>query len=185
VLSEHGVKIAPNTYWVARKRLPSARAVRDEQLKIHIGRVWAENLFVYGAAKVWAQLNNEGIRVARCTVERLMGDMGLSGARRGRAWRSTTDSGHPYDRPSDLVDRRFAAPAPNRLWVADIERHEALPNPAVMKGHRHRLVAASRLKLRAAQSLRRGGGRTAALTTTGRASTARWSGPASETERRT
>jgi transposase InsO family protein len=87
VLSEHGVKIAPNTYWVARKRPPSARAVRDEQLKIHIGRVWSENLFVYGAAKVWAQLNNEGIRVARCTVERLMRDMGLSGARRGRAWR--------------------------------------------------------------------------------------------------
>jgi putative transposase len=120
VLCEHGVKIAPNTYWVARKRPPSARAVRDEQLKIHIGRVWTENLFVYGAAKVWAQLNREGIRVARCTVERLMRDMGLSGARRGRAWRSTTDSGHPYDRPADLVDRRFAAPAPNRLWVADI-----------------------------------------------------------------
>jgi putative transposase len=120
VLSEHGVKIAPNTYWVARKRPPSARAVRDEELKAHIWRVWEENLFVYGAAEVWAQLNDEGIRVARCTVERLMREMGLSGARRGRAWTATTDSRHGHDRPADLVDRQFAAPAPNRLWVADI-----------------------------------------------------------------
>lgn len=120
MLSEHGVKIAPNTYWVARKRPPSARAARDEQLKTQIGRVYAENLFVYGAVKVWAQLNNEGTRVARCTVERLMRTMGLTGVRRGRAWRATTDSGHDNARPADLVDRRFAAPAPNRLWVADI-----------------------------------------------------------------
>jgi putative transposase len=120
VLSEHGVKVAPNTYWVARKRRPSARAVRDEHLKAEIRRVWEENLFVYGAAKVWAQLNDEGIRVARCTVERLMRAMGLVGARRGRAWTSTTDSRHPFDQPADLVDRNFAAPAPNRLWVADI-----------------------------------------------------------------
>jgi putative transposase len=120
VLSGHGVKIAPNTFWVARKRPPSARAVRDEQLKVHIRRVWEENLFVYGAAKVWAQLNAEGIRVARCTVERLMRAMGLAGARRGRAWTATTDSRHPFDRPTDLVERSFAAPAPNRLWVADI-----------------------------------------------------------------
>jgi putative transposase len=84
VLTGHGVKIAPNSYWVARKRPPSARAVRDEQLKVDIRRVWEENLFIYGAAKVWAQLNDEGIRVARCTVERLMRQMGLSGVRRGR-----------------------------------------------------------------------------------------------------
>jgi len=144
VLSGHGIKIAPNTYWVARKRPPSPRAIRDAQLKAHIGRVWEENLFVYGAAKIWAQLNNEGIRVARCTIERLMRDMGLSGARRGRAWRATTDSRHDRDRPADLVDRRFAAPAPNRLWVADIERHEALSDRVVVKGHRLRPVAAGR-----------------------------------------
>jgi putative transposase len=120
VLRGHGVKIAPNSYWVARKRPPSARAVRDEQLKVDIRRVWEENLFIYGAAKVWAQLNDEGIRVARCTVERLMRQMGLSGARRGRAWTATTDSRHGHDRPADLVDRRFKALAPNRLWVADI-----------------------------------------------------------------
>jgi putative transposase len=120
VLSEHGCKIAPNTYWVARKRPPSKRAQRDAELKVEIRRVFDENLFVYGADKIWAQLNDEGIRVARCTVERLMRQMGLRGNRRGKAWTATTDSAHGFDRPADLVDRDFAAPAPNRLWVADI-----------------------------------------------------------------
>jgi len=72
VLREHGCGIAPNTYWVAKKRAPSARAVRDEELKVEIRRVFEENLFVYDADKVWAQLNRENIRVARCTVERRM-----------------------------------------------------------------------------------------------------------------
>jgi putative transposase len=120
VLTEHGCKIAPNTYWTAKKRPPSKRAIRDAKLKVEIQRVYDENLFVYGAAKIWAQLNEEGIRVARCTVERLMREMGLVGNRRGRAWTVTTVSDHGLDRPADLVDRRFAAPAPNRLWVADI-----------------------------------------------------------------
>jgi putative transposase len=120
VLSEHGCKIAPNTYWVARKRPPPARAVRDGYLRGEIARVHAENLSVYGADKVWAQLNREGIRVARCTVERLMRQMGLSGARRGRAFKVTTRSDERQRRPDDLVDRHFKAPAPNRLWVADL-----------------------------------------------------------------
>src|SRR6516162_3873151 len=90
VLSEHGCKIAPNTYWVAKKRPPSGRSMRDEVLKDEIARVHADNLSVYGADKVWAQLNREGIRVARCTVERLMRQMGLSGARRGRLYKVTT-----------------------------------------------------------------------------------------------
>ncbi len=120
MLSEHGCKIAPNTYWVAKKRPPSARAIRDEQLEVEIQRVYDSNMFVYGADKIWAQLNDEGIRVARCTVERLMRQMGLSGARRGKTWTATTDSDHGFDRPADLVDRAFDAPAPNRLWVADI-----------------------------------------------------------------
>ena len=119
-LSEHGCKIAPNTYWVARKRPPSARAVRDEYLRSEIARVHAENLSVYGADKVWAQLNREGIRVARCTVERLMREMGLTGARRGRAFKVTTRSDERQRRPDDLVDRQFKAPTPNRLWVADL-----------------------------------------------------------------
>jgi len=119
-LNEHGCKIAPNTYWVARKRPPSARAVRDEYLRSEIARVHAENLSVYGADKVWAQLNREGIRVARCTVERLMREMGLTGARRGRAFKVTTRSDERQRRPDDLVDRQFKAPTPNRLWVADL-----------------------------------------------------------------
>ncbi len=120
MLSEHGCGIAPNTYWVAKRRCASKRAERDAMLTVEIQRVYDENLFVYGADKIWTQLNNEGIRVARCTVERLMRHMGLSGNRRGRAWTVTTDSNHGLARPADLVDRGFAAPAPNRLWVADI-----------------------------------------------------------------
>jgi len=121
VLSEHGCKIAPNTYWVAKKRPPSARALRDEALKVEVKRVHLEALDgVYGADKVWAQLNREGTQVARCTVERLMREMGLSGARRGRAYKVTTRSDERQERPADLVERRFEAPAPNRLWVADL-----------------------------------------------------------------
>ena len=120
VLSEHGCKIAPNTYWSFKKRPASKRAVRDAELKVEIRRVYDANMFVYGAAKVWAQLNDEGMRVARCTVERLMREMGLVGNRRGKTWTVTTDSNHGFERPADLVERQFAAPAPNRLWVADI-----------------------------------------------------------------
>ena len=120
MLTEHGCKIAPNTYWAHRKRPPSARAVRDECLKGEIARVHADNLSVYGADKVWAQLNREGTRVARCTVERLMRQMGLSGARRGRSFKVTTRHDERQRRPDDLVGRQFRAPAPNRLWVADL-----------------------------------------------------------------
>jgi putative transposase len=120
VLSEHGCRIAPNTYWVAKQRPPSKRALRDAELRVEIQRVYDANMFVYGAKKIWAQLNDEGITVARCTVERLMREMGLAGNRRGKAWTVTTDSNHEFTRPADLVDREFAAAAPNRLWVADI-----------------------------------------------------------------
>ena len=120
MLSEHGCPIAPNTYYTHKKRPPSARAVRDEYLRGEIRRVWDSNLEVYGADKVWAQLNREGIGVARCTVERLMRQLGLSGARRGKAFKVTTRHDDRQHRPADLVDRNFVAPAPNRLWVADL-----------------------------------------------------------------
>ena len=120
VLREHGVGIAPNTYWVARRRPPSKRVVRDAELMVEIQRVFDENLFVYGADKIWTQLNRENIRVARCTVERLMRQMGLCGARRGKTFTVTTTSDDRLERPPDLVDRQFRAPAPNRLWVADL-----------------------------------------------------------------
>jgi putative transposase len=120
VLSEHGCPIAPSTYYEARKRAgqPSERQVRDAQLKEHITRVWKDNFEVYGARKVWLALNREGIEVARCTVERLMRELGLTGARRGKTVRTTIPD-QAADRPKDLVDRHFAAPAPDRLWVAD------------------------------------------------------------------
>jgi putative transposase len=117
VLSEHGCPIAPSTYYGAAARLPSARVVRDERLKAAIIRVHAGNFGVYGARKVWLALNREGTPVARCTVERLMRQLGLAGARRGKKVR-TTVPGPAAARPADLVRRNFARPAPDRLWVA-------------------------------------------------------------------
>jgi putative transposase len=114
------LQFAPSTYYAAKSRPVSARAQRDAELKPKIAQCWEANLAVYGADKVWAQLNRDGERVARCTVERLMRDLGLCGARRGKTFIATTDSDHDLRRPADLVDRNFAAPAPNRLWVADL-----------------------------------------------------------------
>jgi putative transposase len=118
VLTLHGAPIAPSTYYAAKSRPPSARAVRDEQLRAEITRVWKENYEVYGADKVWLELNRQGIATARCTVERLMRDLGLQGARRGRKIR-TTMPGTGGQRAPDLLGRDFTAPAPNRRWVAD------------------------------------------------------------------
>ena len=120
VLTINGCKIAPNTYYMHKKRPPSARTIREEFLRGEIARVFENNLEVYGADKVWARLNREGVRVARCTVERLMRDLGLSGAGRGRAYKVTTRSDERQHRPADLVERDFTAMAPNRLWVADL-----------------------------------------------------------------
>ena len=127
----HGVEpicamlpIAPSTYYLhrARERDPGrrpARARRDALLRDHIRRVWDENLEVYGARKVWRQMKREGIEVARCTVERLMREMGLQGAVRGRTFK-TTIADDAAARPADLVNRDFTATRPNRLWVADL-----------------------------------------------------------------
>ena len=109
----------PPTYWAVRTRAPSRRSLRDEVLKDEVKRVHKENYGVYGVRKVWRQLNREGIRVARCTVARLMRELGLRGVRRGKAVRTTRpDAGVP--RPPDLVERDFAATRPNQLWVADL-----------------------------------------------------------------
>ncbi len=118
VLSEHGARIAPSTYYEAAARPPSKRAVRDEDLKVEIARVRAANYDVYGPRKIWLQLNREGIPVARCTVERLMKDLQLHGVRRGRRVVTTRPDARAA-RPADLVQRRFRPVAPNRLWVAD------------------------------------------------------------------
>ena len=115
--------IAPSTYHAhaARradpKRLP-ARARRDAALMIEIRRVYEANFCVYGVRKIWRQLGREGIRVARCTVARLMRAMGLQGAVRGKPVRTTiSDTAAPC--PLDRVNRQFQAPRPNVLWVSD------------------------------------------------------------------
>jgi putative transposase len=84
----------------------------------HIERVWHANRRVFGADKVWKQLNREGISIARCTVERLMQRMGLQGVRRGKVVR-TTNSDMKAVCPLDRVNRLFLAERPNQLWVSD------------------------------------------------------------------
>lgn len=126
----HGVEpickvlpIAPSTYHdhVAKRADPaklSARAKRDQALRPEIARVFAENFEVYGARKVWRQMVREGSDVARCTVERLMREMGLRGVIRGKPVRTTVpDKAAPC--PLDHVNRVFHAPAPNMLWLSD------------------------------------------------------------------
>ncbi len=112
------LQVAPSGYWrhAARQRRPelrSARAQSDEALIPHIERVWRDNLEVYGADKVWKQLNREDVWVARCTVERLMRGLGLQGAVR------TTLADPKAPCPQDLVNRQFTAQRPDQLWVAD------------------------------------------------------------------
>jgi putative transposase len=114
------LQFASRTYYAAKRRPPCARKVRDEALKPEISRVHHENLDVYGADKVWTQMKREGYPVARCTVERLMRDLHLSGARRGKAFKRTTIADEAQHRPADLVKRQFTADRPNRLWVADL-----------------------------------------------------------------
>ncbi|WP_327686502.1 IS3 family transposase [Streptomyces sp. NBC_00467] len=118
VLTSHGLKIATSTYYAARNRTPSTRAVRDAELKTQISRVHTDNFSVYGVRKVWRQLHREGIPVARCTVARLMRDLGLQGPRGGKKIRTTIrDDGH--DRAADMLRRDFTASRPNERWVAD------------------------------------------------------------------
>jgi putative transposase len=117
------LQIAPSGYWrhAAHQRTPHlrcARAKRDDALAPQIERVWQDNKQVYGADKVWKQLNRQGVAIARCTVERLMKRLGLQGVRRGKVVRTTiSDMRAPC--PLDRVNRRFLAERPNQLWVSD------------------------------------------------------------------
>ena len=119
VLTEHGCKIVPSTYYAARHRLPSQRQVRDEELKAEIMASYDASKQVYGIRKIHADLRRNGIDVAQCAVERLCRELGIRGVVRGKFPR-TTRPAPETDRPADLVDRDFTAHAPNRLWVADI-----------------------------------------------------------------
>lgn len=115
----HTLEIAPSTYYAAKTRAPSARTLRDEWLGTHIKRIYDTNYQVYGARKIRRQLHREGIQAARCTVERLMRDLGIHGAVRGKPKRTTTCD-ETAQRPADLVRRDFTASRPDRLWVADL-----------------------------------------------------------------
>ncbi len=117
------LQIAPSCYRLhaALQRSPElhcARTKRDQALIPRVQRVWHANWQVYGADKVWQQMNREGIRVARCTVERLMSRLGLAGARRGKGIRTTTPA-TSAPCPQDRVNRQFNASRPHELWVSD------------------------------------------------------------------
>ena len=115
--------IAPSMYYehkareIDPTRVPP-RLRRDRERSVDIQRIWDENFQVYGARKVWRQLNREQIVVARCTVERLMRALGLQGVVRGRKCR-TTVADDSAELPVDRVNRQFQASRPNELWVAD------------------------------------------------------------------
>jgi putative transposase len=117
------LQVAPSGYrrHAASQRNPALRcfrARRDDDLMPQIQRIWQANMQVYGADKVWRQMNREGLEVARCTVERLMKRLGLAGARRGKVVRTTiADKAVPC--PLDRVNRQFRADRPNQLWVSD------------------------------------------------------------------
>ncbi|HEY3842957.1 MAG TPA: IS3 family transposase [Acidimicrobiales bacterium] len=113
------LQFAPSTYYARKARPPSARSRTDAVLGALISKIHEENSGVYGVRKVWRQLRRDGVDVGRDQVGRIMADLGLHGARRGRAKR-TTIAGDLSERPADLVDRQFNATAPNRLWLADI-----------------------------------------------------------------
>jgi len=129
--AEYGVEpicrmlpIAPSTYYESKRiqadpSRRSERAKQDTELCVEIQRVWIENRSVYGARKVWRQLKREGLNPARCTIERLMREMGLKGVVRGKRC-ITTIPAESGDRPADLVQRDFTATRPNQLWVADL-----------------------------------------------------------------
>ncbi len=114
--------IAPSTYYHCQQQRHhpdkrSAHAQRDDWLKREIQRVYDENHQVYGVRKVWRQLLREGIRMARCTVARLMAVMGLAGVLRGKKVRTTIS--RKTVAAGDRVNRQFVAERPDQLWVAD------------------------------------------------------------------
>jgi putative transposase len=121
VLSQHGVKIAPSTYYETVSRQPSRRELRDAHiLEVIIAERARQKLFTrFGPRKMWLHLRStKNLDVARCTIERLYAEQGWAGALRAKKIR-TTIANDTAERPADLVDRDFTARAPNQLWVAD------------------------------------------------------------------
>ena len=118
MLTQHGCKIAPSTYYDARTRRPSRREIADEQWKPIVLSTWRKHRRVLGARKLWLRLRRDGHDIARCTVERLMRELGLAGVLRGKR-KQPVDGVLRETRPADLVDRHFSRFRTNQLWVAD------------------------------------------------------------------
>jgi transposase InsO family protein len=165
-----------STFYNRSNREPSMRAVHDTALAERIEAIWERSHRTYGAPRMHAMLARGGIRVGRKRVERLMRQLGIQGAHLRKHWKTTRRDRDATAAP-DLVDRNFCAGEPNRLWVADLERHEAFANPG--GGGRPPLDACRSRRVEA-------GGRSIASawgwlveqssTTTSRPSTARWGG---------
>ena len=157
-LREQGLTVAPRSYRAWRtlpacERARSDAAVLDKLRQVRTGGPHGRPLpeVLYGRRKMTACLARNGFPdVSKHTVDRLMRSEGMNGLVRGRPARTTIPAKTGRKRAGDLLNLCFSSPKPNHAWVTDFERHEALPNRAVVKGHRLRLVAASRVKLRAA-----------------------------------
>jgi putative transposase len=119
VLRNAGVQVAASTYYAAKTRRPSARAIRDSELRPALRKLWEDNYCVYGARKLWKAAGRAGYDVGRDQVARLMRAEGIEGARRSKRVR-TTKPAQGVARHPDLVKRDFTATAPNRLWVTDL-----------------------------------------------------------------
>ena len=113
------IDLPERTFHAAKTRPPCARSITDAHAKVEIRRVWEQNYRCYGARRIFKQLRREGHAIARCTVERLMPEIGIRGVQRGKK-RFTTIIDETAPRPADLVERRFVADRPNQLWLADI-----------------------------------------------------------------
>jgi len=144
------LEVSASAYYQRKTGQRSARVVEDERLLGVIRATHKANYEAYGSRRMWKALLRAGEDVGRGHVERLMATNAICGAkRRGKPWRTTIQGTDPVASP-DLLNRDFTAPAPNLAWVADFERHEALFDRAVMKGHRGPPVAAGGSKLGAA-----------------------------------
>jgi putative transposase len=113
------LQVAPSTYYAAKTRQPSARALRDAVTAPQLVALWEANYRVYGARKLWKAAQRAGLEVGRDQVARLMRTAGIHGVRRGKRVRTTRPDEHA-NRPPDLVERNFTAAAPNQLWVTDL-----------------------------------------------------------------
>ncbi len=143
------LSVSRSGYYAWRERPVSSRTQQDARLRVEIAASHSASRRTYGSPRIIRDLREGGHRVSRKRVARLMRELGIEG-RRKRRFRATTDSKHRFPVAPNLLMRDFDVDAPNTAWVTDIERHEALSNRVVMKGHDRQSVAADGLKRRAA-----------------------------------